>query len=178
MNADPSPHLQRSPDPDSSEHPSTQLVIDDLESLQEMVGQEFPIGAWLTITQENIQTFAEVTNDLQWIHLDTVRAQRESPFKATVAHGFFTLSLLSRFLSEAMQVKGKSLFVVNYGLDKVRFPAPLRVGEQIRCRFLLRSLAQVPGGHHAVYAVTVEIKDALKPCCVAEWLVRYYTSSS
>lgn len=141
-----------------------------------MVGREFTSAHWLTITQDRIQTFAEVTNDLQWIHVDPERAQRESPYRSTVAHGFLTLSLLSHFMSDAIAVQGKSFFAVNYGLEKVRFPAPVRVGEEIGARFQLRSLTDVVGGLHAVYVVKVEVRNSPKPCCVAEWIVRYYAS--
>ncbi len=162
---------------DSDQQPrAVPLVVEDLDSLRKLVGCEFTAVNWFSIAQERIQTFAEVTNDLQWIHIDPARAQRESPYRTTVAHGFLTLSLLSQFMSDAVQLQGGALFVVNYGLEKVRFPSPVRAGEQIRAKFLLRSLTDIPGGLHAVYVATVEIKDAIKPCCVAEWIVRYYTS--
>ena len=151
-------------------------TIHDLESLRGMVGEEFVSTHWLKIDQQRIQTFAEVTNDLQWIHLDPERARKESPYGATVAHGFLSLSLISRFMSEAVEVRGNDFFVINYGLDKVRFPAPVRVGEEIRARFLLRSVTEVAGGLQAAYLTTIEVKGAAKPCCVAEWLVRYYRS--
>lgn len=150
-------------------------VIDSLESLRSMIGQEFVSEHWLEIDQQRIQAFAEGTNDLQWIHTDPQRSERESPYRSTVAHGFLTLSLISHFMSDAVEVQGGGFFVINYGLDKVRFPAPVRVGEEIRARFLLRSLSGVTGGLQAAYLTTVEVKDSPKPCCVAEWLVRYYT---
>lgn len=151
-------------------------VIDSLDSLRSMIGQEFVSEHWLEIDQPRIQTFAEVTNDRQWIHLDVERSLVESPYKSTVAHGFLTLSLISHFMSDALEVRGTGFFVINYGLDKVRFPGPVRAGDAIRARFVLRSLTEIPGGLQAAYLTTIEVRNSAKPCCVAEWLVRYYTS--
>ena len=151
-------------------------AIHNLDSLRTMVGQEFISQHWLKIDQQRIQTFAGVTDDNQWIHLDVERASLESPYKTTVAHGFLTLSLISHFMNDAVEVRGSGFFVINYGLDRVRFPAPVRAGEEIRARFLLRSVTEIAGGLQAVYLTTIEIKGSPKPCCVAEWLVRYYTT--
>lgn len=150
------------------------VLLNSVESLKAMVGQEFVSARWMRMEQDRVQTFAEATNDLQWIHLDKDRAERESPYGTTVAHGFLTLSLLSHFLSQAIELHGGPSFAINYGLDKVRFPAPVRVGEELRARFLLRSLTEVTGALQAAYLVTVEVRDSAKPCCVAEWIMRYY----
>lgn len=150
------------------------VVIESVAALKAMVGREFVAAHWVSIDQERIQRFAEVTNDLQWIHTDAERAQRESPFGTTIAHGFLTLSLLSHFMSDAITIGGGLRLAVNYGLEKVRFPAPVRTGEAIRARFLLRTLTDVLDGVQAVFVATVEVSNAAKPCCVAEWVMRYY----
>lgn len=130
---------------------------------------------WFNITQERIQQFADATLDHQWIHLDVERARRESPFKAPIAHGFLTLSLLSHFMHQAFEFKQSLRLAVNYGLNRVRFISPVRAGTNIRARITLQSLKDVPpNGMEAVFNVTVEAEDGDKPCCVVEWVVRYY----
>ena len=128
----------------------------------------------MLLTQERIQQFAEVTDDRQWIHLDGERARRESPYGTTVAHGFLTLSLLSSFLGQALQIREGTRMSINYGLNRVRFPAPVLAGAKIRARFTLRSVEEVSGALEAVLDATVETEGANKPCCVAEWVLRYY----
>src|SRR5208282_1613957 len=117
---------------------------------------------------------AEATEDRQWIHVDRERAQRESPFGATIAHGFLTLSLLSHFMKQAIELRGGVRMGINYGLNRVRFPAPVRVDSQIRARINLESLKELPGALEAVFSVSLEVQGSEKPCCVAEWIVRYY----
>jgi acyl dehydratase len=143
------------------------------QGLGEFIGRELAVSEWLEVTQERIQQFAEASGDRQWIHTDEERARRESPYGATVAHGFLTLSLISQMMEQAVRVQGVRL-AVNYGLNRVRFPAPVRAGSKIRARFNLQSLQEVAGGVEAVYGVTVEVEGEQKPCCVAEWMVRYY----
>lgn len=143
------------------------------QGLREFIGCEVAVSAWLEVTQKRIQQFAEATGDRQWIHTDEERARRESPYGTTIAHGFLTLSLISQMTEQAVRVQGVRL-AVNYGLNRVRFPAPLRAGSKIRARFNLLSLKDIAGGVEAVYGVTVEIEGEQKPCCVAEWMVRYY----
>ncbi len=151
------------------------LVVETVESLKAFVGREIAATDWLTVTQERIKQFAEATEDRQWIHVDRERARRESPYGDTIAHGFLTLSLLSRFLQQALEIRSGVRMGVNYGLNRIRFPAPVRADSQIRARFTLQSLEELPGCAEAVFSVTVENQDAAKPCCVAEWLVRYYS---
>src|ERR1700757_2920390 len=103
-------------------------------SLKELIGQEISVTVWFQITQERIQQFADATLDHQWIHIDVERARRESPFKAPIAHGFLTLSLLSHFMHEALQIKQGVRLGVNYGLNRVRFVSPVRAGSNIRAR--------------------------------------------
>jgi acyl dehydratase len=150
-------------------------TLNSLESLKELVGQEIGVTDWFTVTQERIQQFADATLDHQWIHVDADRAQRESPFGAPIAHGFLTLSLLPHFMHQALDVKEGVRMGVNYGLNKLRFVSPVGSGTRVRARFVLQALKDVaPDGVEAVYQATVEGENNPKPCCVAEWVVRYY----
>jgi acyl dehydratase len=148
-------------------------VVDSIAALQGLVGSEIGVTDWLTLTQERIGQFAEATEDRQWIHIDSERARRESPYGTTIAHGFLTLSLLSWFLKQAIEVRGVRMGV-NYGLNRVRFPAPVPAGSRIRARVALKSAENIPGGCEAVFSLTVEREGSSKPCCTAEWIVRFY----
>jgi acyl dehydratase len=150
------------------------VVVSTPQSLAELVGREIAVTDWFAVTQARIQHFAEATQDRQWIHTDRERAERESPYGTTVAHGFLTLSLLSHLMKQAIHIEGGVRMTINYGLNRVRFPAPVCAGSKLRARFALQSLREVAGALEAVYDVTVEVQDAPKPCCVAEWVVRYY----
>jgi acyl dehydratase len=149
-------------------------IPDSLEVLKGLVGQEIAVTDWFNVTQERIQQFADATLDHQWIHVDVERARRESPFKAPIAHGFLTLSLLPHFMHQALEIKQGVRLGVNYGLNRVRFVSPVRAGSNIRARIVLQSLKEVPNGMEAVFNATVEVEGGEKPCCVAEWVVRYY----
>src|ERR1700690_1484698 len=116
------------------------LVLETPHSLKDWVGREFLVTDWFAITQDRIQQFAEATEDRQWIHVDRERAERESPYGATIAHGFLTLSLLSRFMKDVIQVRSGVGMAVNYGLNRVRFPSPVRAGSKIRARIVLLSV--------------------------------------
>jgi acyl dehydratase len=151
------------------------LVFENPNSLTEWVGREIGVTDWLTITQDLIQQFAEVTGDRQWIHVDHDRARRDSPFQTTIAHGFLTLSLLSRFIRQVVEIRSGLRMTVNYGLNRVRFPAPVRAGGRIRARFVVQSAKQVQGALEAVFQVEVETEGSGKPCGVAEWVLRYYS---
>ena len=150
------------------------LVAENLDSLKGFVGREIATTDWFTVTQDRIQRFAEATEDRQWIHLDQARAQRESPYGATIAHGFLTLSLLSHLSKKALEIRTGVRMIINYGLNRVRFPAPVRADSKIRARFTLQSLIEISDAREAVFSVVVESESAGKPCCVAEWVVRYY----
>lgn len=154
------------------------LVLETPHSLRDLVGRELILTDWFPITQERIEQFAEVTEDRQWIHVDRERAERESPYGTTIAHGFLTLSLLSRFMKEAIQIRGGVRMSVNYGLNRVRFPSAVRADSKIRVRFILQSLEDVPDALEAVFDARVEVQGGDKPCCVAEWVVRYYIQGS
>jgi acyl dehydratase len=149
------------------------LVLETPHSLRDLIGRELTLTDWFPIAQERIEQFAEVTEDRQWIHVDRERAQRESPYRTTIVHGFLTLSLLSRFMQEAIQMRGVRMSV-NYGLNRVRFPSAVRADSKIRVRFILQSLKDVPDALEAVFDARVEVQGSDKPCCVAEWVVRYY----
>ena len=149
--------------------------LESLDSLKELVGQEVAVTDWFTMTQDRIQQFADTTLDHNWIHVDVERSKRESPFKAPIAHGFLTLSLLAHFMQQAIGVKSGLRMGVNYGMNRVRFVSPVRVGSDMRARFTLQSVKEVDdNGVEAQYNVTIELQGGKKPACVAEWLVRYY----
>jgi acyl dehydratase len=150
-------------------------IFDSLDDLKQFIGQEVAVTDWFTMTQDRIQQFADATLDHQWIHVDVERAKRESPFKAPIAHGFLTLSMLAHFMGQAVGIKSGLRMGVNYGLNKVRFVSPVRVGSNMRARFVLQSLKEVDGnGVEALYNATIETEGSERPACVAEWMVRYY----
>ncbi|HSZ19443.1 MAG TPA: MaoC family dehydratase [Candidatus Acidoferrum sp.] len=149
------------------------LVLESLQTLKEYVGREIATTGWLPVTQERIRQFAEATGDHQWIHVDPERAQRESPYGAAIAHGFLTLSLVSHFMREAIQLPGEVRQTINYGLNRVRFPAAVRAGEKIRAHVRLQSYRELEGSVEAVFDITMEAENSVKPCCVAEWILRY-----
>jgi acyl dehydratase len=151
------------------------LALTSLQSLQEYVGREVAATEWLVVSQDRINRFADAAGDHQWIHVDPERAQRESPYGATIAHGFLTLSLMSHFVREAIQLPAEVKQTINYGLNRVRFPAPVRAGEKIRARIRLQSLKNLPESLEAIFEITVETEGGEKPCCVAEWILRYYS---
>jgi len=147
--------------------------IENIAELANHAGKEVAISDWLDVSQERINQFAEATEDRQWIHLDRERAERESPFKTTIAHGFLTLSLLSALAQRALSVGGVRMGI-NYGLNRVRFVSPVRADARMRGRFTLATVEEIKGGVQTTWNVTVECENSDKPCCVAEWLVRYY----
>jgi acyl dehydratase len=149
------------------------IDIANIAMLGERLGQELAVSEWMEVTQERIDRFAGATEDRQWIHVDRARAQAESPFGTTVAHGFLTLSLVSALLRGAIAIHGIRL-AVNYGVNRVRFVAPLPAGSRIRGRFTPLTADEAGGGIHVTWSVTVEREHGDKPCCVAEWIVRYY----
>ena len=151
------------------------LVIKNPQSLKELVGTEIGVTEWFAVAQERIEQFAEATEDRQWIHLDRARAKKESPYGGTIAHGFLTLSLLSHLMKEAIQVQEGVRLAVNYGLNRVRFPAAVRADSRIRARITLLELKELSDAVEATYSVTIENEGSPKPVCVAEWIVRYYS---
>jgi acyl dehydratase len=149
-------------------------VIEGIEELKSLVGEEIGESDWFEITQDRVNAFADATEDHQWIHIDVERAKNESPFGSTIAHGFLTLSLLPMFAAQTVSVRGDFKMGINYGLNRLRFPAPVAVGSRVRGRFTLQSVEDVTGGIQITWGVTVEVENAPKPSLAAEWLVRYY----
>ncbi len=144
-----------------------------LADLQALVGQELAASPWLVIEQSRIDQFALATEDHQWIHVDAERAAA-GPFGATVAHGFLTLSLLPKLFETAFSVDDVTMGI-NYGLNRVRFPAPVRVGSRLRGRFKLLSFEPLPGGAQLTIEVSIEMEGSAKPACVAEAVTRRFT---
>jgi acyl dehydratase len=149
-------------------------IIESIEELRSLIGQEVAVGEWFTIEQSRIDAFADATGDHQWIHQDVDRAKTESPFGGTIAHGFLTLSLLSCLSSACFEIRGDFRMRINYGLNRVRFPAPVLAGARIRPRFTLQSLEEFDEGYQAVWAVNIEVEGGRKPALYAEWVVRLY----
>ena len=149
------------------------IQIEDVRSLRDRIGEEVAASGWVEISQARIDQFAEATGDTQWIHVDAARAAAESPFKTTIAHGFLTLSLMSALIREAMQFHHLRL-AINYGMNRMRFVAPVPAGSRIRARFAPVSVEEVSGSVQVTWQVTIDREHADKPCCVAEWIVRYY----
>ena len=149
-------------------------VTPTIEQLKSQVGEEVGASDWVMIDQSRIEAFAQVTGDHQWIHTEPQRAKTESRYGRTIAHGFLTLSLLSRLSHEAVDVSGAFRMRINYGLNRVRFPAPVLEGSRVRARFSVLSVDDVEGGHQVVWLVTMEVEGSAKPALVAEWVIRYY----
>ncbi len=149
------------------------LTLNGLDEVKSYVGKELGVSDWQEVTQEKINQFAEVTGDDQWIHVDVERA-KETPFGGTIAHGYYTLSLAPRFSYDMYKFEGFA-FALNYGLNRVRFPAPMSVGGKVRMRAKLGSVDDIPGGAQLMTELTFESEGGDKPVCVAETLVRVYT---
>ena len=147
--------------------------FDKLTDLQALVGQHVADSDWITIDQHRIDLFADATGDHQWIHVDPVRAAA-GPFGATVAHGFLTLSLLPEMSASAMEVRDTRMGV-NYGLNRVRFPAPVPVGSRLRGRFKMLSYEPIEGGAQVTMEITMEREGSAKPVCIAESVSRRYS---
>ena len=144
-----------------------------MEDARSRTGQEIGVSDWLLIEQERVDAFARTTGDQQWIHVDVERAKRESPFGGPIAHGYLSLSLLSKFALECIEVEGVKL-AVNYGLNRVRFASPVKVGNRVRARFVLGAVDDILGGAQMLWQATVEIEGGDKPACVAEMVIRWY----
>jgi acyl dehydratase len=151
-------------------------IYDSLAALPPLVGQELAVSDWITVTQQQIDLFADATGDHQWIHVDPERA-KSGPFGGTIAHGFLTLSLLPRMVESALDIRNLRMSV-NYGLNRVRFPSPVPAGSRLRARIKLLECEPLPGdGMQIVWQVTVEREGSDKPACVAESVTRRYGSA-
>jgi acyl dehydratase len=145
-----------------------------IEEIRAAAGREVGVSQWLTVTQEMIDRFADVTGDHQWIHVDVERARRESPFGTTIAHGFLTTSLLSQMIHDALEMEIPSRLRVNYGFNRLRFAAPVPAGARIRAHITPNAVKDIEGGYEIAWGVTVEIENQAKPALAAEWLIRIY----
>lgn len=150
------------------------VTVNGIEEIKAQAGADLGHSDWLEVLQPRVDTFADATGDNQWIHTDTERA-KDGPFGGTIAHGYLTLSLLIPLWSELLRVEGVSM-AVNYGLNKVRFPSPVRVGSALRAHGRIASVTEVGGGSgvEVVADLTVEIRGAEKPACVAQAVYRFY----
>ena len=153
---------------------SSPTVIPGVRALKQFVGKSLGASGWVTVSQEQINAFADATGDHQWIHVDVERARRESPFKGTIAHGYLTLSLAPSLLPEIFHVEGARLGV-NYGIEKMRLPAPVPAGARVRVLAELKDVRDMPGGGaRATFGLVFEIEGGAKPACVADAIYVYY----
>ncbi len=144
-----------------------------LDAMRAVLGQEVAVSDWVEVRQERVNQFADATDDHQWIHLDAERCKAESPFGGPIAHGFLTLSMLSSLFEQSIRMVDATM-VINYGLNKVRFPAPVPVGSRVRARLTLAKIDAIDDGAQLEWHVVVEREGASKPVCVAELLLRRY----
>jgi acyl dehydratase len=152
-------------------------TIQGVEELRTLVGQELATSDWIEVKQEMIDAFAEVTGDHQWIHVDPERAKRESPFGATIAHGFLTLSMITLLHNQTVRIEGEKKMGINYGLNRVRFVNPVRAGSRIRSRSAVKAVEDFAGGVQVTWLITVELENSEKPALAAEWITRLYQST-
>jgi acyl dehydratase len=162
MSTDTTPGSTRSP-----------IVINGLDELRERAGTDLGVSDWVTVEQDNVTTFAKLTGDEQWIHVDPGRA-RSGPYGTTIQHGFLTLSMATGLLWSVCTVEGFGV-ILNYGLNRVRFPSPLRVGDRFRMNVSLAEVKELSGGAEVVYHLEYEVDGGQKPCCVADLVFRYYS---
>ena len=147
-------------------------TVQGLDGLREKVGQHLGYSDWHQVTQDQVNLFADATGDHQWIHVDLERA-KSGPFGGPIAHGYLTLSLLPKLIGEILEVQGIGM-TINYGVNKVRFPAPVPVGSRVRAGATLTSLEEVSGGVQGIMDVTIEREGSDKPVCAAQTVFRYY----
>jgi acyl dehydratase len=149
-------------------------TINGLDELRSLVGQEIGVSDWHPVPQEEVDLFAKATHDHQWIHVDPERCKRESPFGGPIAHGYYTIALAPVLLAQVMSMTGVRMGV-NYGLNKMRLPAPVPVGSRVRLRAALNGCDPIEGGAQVTIGLTFEVEGQAKPACVAEAIYRYYT---
>jgi acyl dehydratase len=149
------------------------LTINGREELKSYVGKELGTSDWYTMKFEEIVAFADATGDHQWIHVDRERAKKESPFKAPIAHGYYSVSRIAGIFMQMVELEGFAM-AINYGLNKVRFPTPLKEGQKYRMKADLVSVTDVPNGIETLFKMTTEVDGEAKPCMVAEVVFRYF----
>lgn len=155
----------------------SKTIINHPSELKQYVGKEYGISEWYTVTQDNIQKFAEATGDHQWIHIDVEKAKKFSPYKAPIAHGFLVLSYLPMLAEMAIEMHGVAMGV-NYGLNKVRFTNATKAGAKIRAKFTLKEVIDIPGGFRYINNAVIEIEGEEKPACIAEMIAQVYVNPS
>jgi len=148
-------------------------VIKGLDQFKAMKGQELGVSEWHEVTQDAINMFADATRDHQWIHIDQERCKQESPWGQTIAHGYYTISLAPYLLGQILSVEGVQMGI-NYGINKLRFPSPVKVGRKVRAKAQLLDVTDIANGVQGNIQVTFEIEGENKPACVAEVIYRYY----
>ncbi len=149
-------------------------VISGLDELRKLQGEEIGCSEWFTVNQELIDAFGKLTGDEHWIHMDAERCQRESPFGRTIAHGALTMALLTKLVQQTVQFSGELPRTINYGFNRVRFPAPVLNGARIRVRLKLVKVERILGGAQMEWTVNVEVENSSKPALAAEWISRTY----
>jgi acyl dehydratase len=149
------------------------VTIENAAFLKERIGQELAVSDWIEITQARIDLFAEATDDRQWIHVDPVRAAAESPFRTPIAHGFLTLSLVAMLARRTFAFADLGM-AINYGVNRVRFVAPVPAGSRIRARFAVAAAEELADSLQVTWGITIEREGGRKPVCVAEWILRYF----
>ena len=153
---------------------SNPTIVPGIHGLKPLVGKRLGVSDWVTVTQEQINLFANATNDHQWIHCDVERAKRESPFKGTIAHGYLTLALAPALMPQVVRVEGVRMGV-NYGVDKMRLPSPVPAGARLRMAVELKDVRELPGGGaRATFGLSFELEGQAKPACVADAIYVYY----
>ena len=165
--------LKRGSFEDTRERTVGKTVIDGVGGVEALAGKEIGVSSWRPMTYDAIVRFADATGDHQWIHVDRERTARESPFGKPIAHGYFTLSLIAALFFELVEVKNFAM-VINYGLNKVRFPAPLKEGQRYRLNMKLGAVTKIANGVEGLLDATVEVEGERKPACVAELVFRFY----
>jgi len=149
-------------------------VVPSIGALKSLVGQKLGVSDWVTVSQQQINSFAEATGDHQWIHVDVERAKRESPFKQPIAHGYLTISLAPVLLPQVVRVEGVRM-AVNYGLESMRLPAPVPAGARVRMSAELKDVREMPGGGaRATFGLAFEVEGGGKPACIADAIYVYY----
>lgn len=150
------------------------LEFKNFEEFRLMTGKQLPIGNWYTVSQQMINDFANATLDKQWIHIDEQRAEKESPFKSTVAHGFMSLAMIPKLLEDSFSVKSLKMGL-NYGMNKVRFPNPVPVNSELRMNITVKDIEDIANnGIKVTFLCTIEIKGQDKPACVAEFIAAFF----
>lgn len=152
------------------------MIEVDPQMLRGRLGEEVAVSDWIEVTQARIDQFAAATGDGQWIHVNPARAAVESPFGTTIAHGFLTLSLVSVLARSAISLPAR--MAINYGLNRVRFISPVPAGSRVRGRFVAKAVEEAKGALQVTWSVTLEREGEARPCCVAEWLIRYHLADT